>query len=61
VKKIIIIAGFLLMIQNSFSQKIDSLKLNSVILKADRLIETDPRAFFKNIESLIVYYQGDKK
>jgi len=46
------------MVCNTFSQKIENPKLDSAILKADRLIETDTRVFFKNVESLIVYSQG---
>ncbi len=39
------------------SQIIDS-ELDSAVIKADRIIETDPRIFFKNVESFIVYYDG---
>jgi CubicO group peptidase (beta-lactamase class C family) len=55
----------------SFSQNIDNLALDSAILMADRIISTDNRAFFKNVESFIVhshseikfekYYNGFKK
>jgi CubicO group peptidase (beta-lactamase class C family) len=58
VKIIILITGNLLMVYHSFSQKIENSKLDSAILKADRIIETDTRVFFKNVESLIVYSQG---
>jgi CubicO group peptidase (beta-lactamase class C family) len=57
-KIIILITGSLLMVYNLFSQKIEKSKLDSAILLADRLIETDTRVFFKNVESLIVYSQG---
>lgn len=40
------------------SQGIESDALDSAILTADRLIETNPRIFFKNVESFIVNYQG---
>lgn len=42
----------------SFSQKIDMAKLDSAILASDRIISTDNRAFFKNVESLIVFSDG---
>jgi CubicO group peptidase (beta-lactamase class C family) len=58
VKIIILILGSLLPALNSFSQKIEDSKLDSAILLADRIIETDTRDFFKNVESLIVYSQG---
>jgi len=49
----------LLVACTTFSQKIEAPKLDSAIVKADRLIETDTRVFFKNVESLIVYSQGE--
>jgi CubicO group peptidase (beta-lactamase class C family) len=54
-KSVIIVIYTLLYGCNAFSQKVDNLKLDSVILKADGIIENDPRIFFKNVESLIVY------
>jgi CubicO group peptidase (beta-lactamase class C family) len=42
----------------SFSQKIDNQALDSVISKADMIISTDNRVFFKNVESIIVYSEG---
>jgi CubicO group peptidase (beta-lactamase class C family) len=54
----ILIAGSLLMGYHSIGQKIENSKLDSAILLADRIIETDTRVFFKNVESLIVYSQG---
>jgi CubicO group peptidase (beta-lactamase class C family) len=44
-----------------FSQKIDNLALDSAISKTNRIISTDNRAFFKNVESLIVYSQDEIK
>ncbi len=38
---------------------VDPAKLEAAILKADRMIETDPRASFKNVDSLIVCSQGE--
>lgn len=49
----------LLVFVNAHSQKIDYAKLDSAISKADKLIETDSRVFFKNVESMIVYSQGN--
>jgi len=49
----------LLVACTTFSQKIEAPKLDSAIVKADRLIETDTRVFFKNVESLIVYSQDE--
>lgn len=56
---IIAIVSSLLIAYNSFSQEIKNSKLDSAILKADKIIETDTRAFFKNVESLIVYSNGE--
>lgn len=47
-----------LIINCTLGQKIDNIKLDSAILKADKIIETDTRVYFKNVESLIVYSQG---
>jgi CubicO group peptidase (beta-lactamase class C family) len=58
-KIIILIVSSLLIACNTFGQKIEYPKLDSAILKADRIIETDTRVFFKNVESLIVYSQGE--
>jgi CubicO group peptidase (beta-lactamase class C family) len=49
----------ILLSPNAFSQTIDSIKLDSAIIVADKLIENNPRVFFKNVESLIVWSQGD--
>ncbi len=48
----------MLIVSTSFSQRIESSKLDSAIMKADKIIEKDPRAFFKNVESMIVFSQG---
>jgi len=40
---------------------VDNLKLDSAIRVADRLIETDTRVFFKNVESIIVFSGGKLK
>lgn len=55
-----IISG-LFIINNAFSQKIDNAKLDSAISAADLIIMTDNRTFFKNVESIIVYSQGENK
>jgi len=60
-KKLILIVSSLLIVCNVFSQKIDNSKLDSAILKANKIIETDPRVFFKNVESIIVYSNGEIK
>jgi len=60
-KRIIAAVSTLLFVQSTFSQKIDNAKLDSTIFVADRIISTDNRAFFKNVESLIVYSQGEIK
>lgn len=60
-KKIIVIVSSLLMVCNSFGQKIDSSELDAAILKADSIITTDNRVFFKNVESIIVYLDGEIK
>lgn len=57
----IVFLSSLLIVCNTLSQEIDNSKLDSAIFKADRIIETDSRDFFKNIESLIVYSQGEIK
>jgi CubicO group peptidase (beta-lactamase class C family) len=57
-KRIIAAVSTLLFVQITFSQKIDMAKLDSAILVSDRIISTDNRAFFKNVESLIVYSNG---
>jgi len=44
---------------NVFSQQIEVTKLDSAITFADKLIETDPRVFFQNVESFIVWSQGN--
>jgi CubicO group peptidase (beta-lactamase class C family) len=59
IKKTIVIVSTLLIVSNACCQKIDNTKLNSAILEADKIITTDSRAFFKNVESVIVYSQGE--
>ncbi len=58
-KIIVVIVSSLLIAYNAFSQTIEYSELDSAIFKADRIIETDTREFFKNVESLIVYSQGE--
>jgi len=58
-KKLIVVISSLLFVIIAFGQKIETTKLDSAILKADKIIETNPRVFFKNVESLIVYYNGN--
>ncbi len=60
-KKAIVFMFGLLTATNAFSQKIDNAKLDSAIIVADRIITTDNRVFFKNVESIIVYSQGDNR
>jgi CubicO group peptidase (beta-lactamase class C family) len=43
----------------AFGQKIDEAKLDSAIAVGDSIIDTDPRAFFKNVESLIIYSRDE--
>jgi len=58
-KKMILLPLLLLLVfVNAYSQKIDYAKLDSAISKADKIIETDSRVFFKNVESMILYSQG---
>ena len=59
VKNIIVILGSLLIVSDAFSQKIENSKLDSALFASDRIISTDNRTFFKNVESLIVYSQGE--
>lgn len=40
------------------SQHIDRAQLDSAILKADKLIQTDQRVFFRNVESFLVWVDG---
>ncbi len=49
---------FVSLTTSAFSQNIDSLKLDSAIIYANKLIEGEPREFFKNVESFIVWSQG---
>jgi CubicO group peptidase (beta-lactamase class C family) len=55
-KNITILVSRLLMVCNSFGQKIDSSELD-----AASIITTDNRVFFKNVESIIVYSDGEIK
>ena len=57
--KIILTVLSLLIVNNIFSQKIEKSKLDASIGIADRIIESDNRDFFKNVESLIVYNEGE--
>ena len=45
----------------SFSQNIDNQALDLAISKGDSIISNDQRAFFRNVESLIVYSNGGIK
>jgi hypothetical protein len=49
-KKIMSILVCLLIPFISFGQLINNTKLDSAIIKADRLIETDSQIFFKNVQ-----------
>jgi CubicO group peptidase (beta-lactamase class C family) len=60
-KRLIAAVSTFLFVHSTFSQKIDMAKLDSAIIAADRIISTDNRAFFKNVESLIVYSDGGIK
>ena len=59
-KAIAFVFGFLIA-ANAFCQKIDKTMLDSAIIVADRIITTDNRVFFKNVESIIVNLQGDNR
>lgn len=54
----IVILSTLLFVQGTFSQKIDNVKLDSAILASDRIISTNNRIFFRNVESVIVFSEG---
>jgi CubicO group peptidase (beta-lactamase class C family) len=56
--KIMAIVSILLTANSSFCQKVDTAKLDSALAKADRIITTDNRSFFKNVESVIVFSHG---
>ena len=58
-KTIILILSGLLMVCNTVGQKIEPSKLDSAIVKANKIIETDTRVIFKNVESLLVYSQDE--
>ncbi|MCI0474121.1 MAG: hypothetical protein L0Y76_11115 [Ignavibacteria bacterium] len=60
-KTIFIIAASFLIAYGAFGHVIDNSQLDTAILKADRIIETDTRVFFKNVESIIVNSQGEIK
>jgi len=60
-KKAIVFMFGLLAAANAFCQKIDKAKLDSAIIVADRIITTDKRVFFKNVESIIVNLQGNNR
>ena len=59
-----LVSGIMLIpFHEAFSQtaSVDNAKLDSAIKVADRIIETDPRIFFKNVESIIVFSDGKLK
>ncbi|NLE36192.1 MAG: hypothetical protein GX622_13915 [Bacteroidales bacterium] len=56
--KILIFSVLILITVNLKSQSIQVSDLDSAIATADRLIETNPGVFFRNVESLIVSYDG---
>lgn len=56
--KIIFLSMMIFISSNIKSQIINITDLDSAISKVDRLIETDSRIFFKNVESLIVFSDG---
>lgn len=56
--KILILSALILITLHLKSQIIQVSDLDSAIAIADKLIETNPRAFFKNVESFIVYSEG---
>jgi CubicO group peptidase (beta-lactamase class C family) len=56
--KIYALIGCLFFVSPASSQDILT-KLDSAIKVADKIIETDNRVFFRNVESLIVYFQGN--
>ena len=56
--KILILSALILMTLNLKSQTLQVSDLDSAIIIADRLIETNPRVFFKNVESFIVCHDG---
>lgn len=60
-KKPIVILSFLMNAIFVYGQKIEETKLDSAISKVDRIISTDSRVFFKNVESLILISQGKLK
>lgn len=55
--KMVALIGYLFFISSASSQDFGT-KLDSAIRVADKIIETDNRVFFKNVESLIIYFQG---
>ena len=57
--KVLILSAILLITLNLKSQTIQVSDLDSAIATADRLIETNPRIFFKNVESFIVSHDGE--
>lgn len=59
--KILILSALILITLNIKSQTIQVADLDSAIATADRLIETDPRIFFRNVESFIVSYDGQTR
>lgn len=52
------IISTLMLAVNLSGQKIDYVLLESAIREADRIITTDNRQFFKNVESIIIYSEG---
>ena len=45
----------------TYGQQHDFSKLNSVISRSDELISNDTNAYFQNVDSWIMYYQGEIK
>ena len=56
--KILILSALILITLNLKSQTIQVSDLDSAIAIEDKLIETNPRIFFRNVESFIVSYDG---
>lgn len=59
--RVLILSALILITLNLKSQTIQVSDLDSAIATADRLIETNPRVFFRNVESLIVSYDGQTR
>jgi CubicO group peptidase (beta-lactamase class C family) len=59
--KVLILSVLILITLNLQSQTIQLTDLDSATATADRLIETNPRIFFKNVECFIVSYDGQTR